>query len=169
MLRAVPDGWFSHSYTVFDRGGMPVARAELSRWWLWRGTTRLEVGGRRYQAHSKGRTGKEFVLEAEDGRVVAVAEQTRAWSDRFEIKYEGNRYELKKESAWGSAFVLSRDSTGLVGSVRVQSRGFFKREWTVDMPEELPLEMRVFILWLIILLWTRAAVAAGGAAGAAGV
>jgi hypothetical protein len=58
------------------------------------------------------------------------------------FEHGGNRYELKKESAWRSAFVFSRDGVGRVGSIR--RKGFFKREWTADIPEELPLEVRVF-------------------------
>src|SRR5919202_1422104 len=58
---------------------------------------------------------------------------------------------------------------GLVGSVR--RRGFFNREWTVDVPEELPLEVRVFVVWLVIILWKRedSATAAGAASTAGGL
>lgn len=66
MLHAVPRGWFSYNFIVFDRSGTPVAQADLSSW---RETAKPEVGGTRYEAHSKGRAGKEFVLEKEDGRV----------------------------------------------------------------------------------------------------
>ncbi len=50
MLRAVPDDWFSYDFTVFDRTGTPVARADLSNW---RETAKLEVGGTPYEAHRK--------------------------------------------------------------------------------------------------------------------
>ena len=153
----------SPNFIVFDRGGTPVARADLSNW---RETAKLEVGETRYEAHSKGRAGKEFVLEKEDGWVVAVTQKPSVWRNRFVFEHAGNRYELKKESTWGSAFVLWRDGVGSVGSVR--SKGFFKREWIVELPEELPLEVRVFIVWLMALLWKRAASAAAAGGGAAG-
>jgi hypothetical protein len=161
MLRAVPDGWFSYDFTVFDRGETPVARADLANW---RETAKLEVGGTHYEAHRKGWANGEFVLETEDGRVVAVAEKPSAWKDRFVFEHGGNRYELKKESAWRSAFVLSCDGVGLVGSIR--QKGFFNRELTVDVPEELPLEVRVFIVWLVIILWKREASSAAATPGA---
>lgn len=161
MLRAVPDGWFSYDFTVFDRAGAPVARADLSNWLE---TAKITVGEARYEAHRKGWASKEFVLETEDGRVVAVAEKPSAWKDRFVFEHGGNRYEMKKESAWRSAFVLSRDGVGLVGSIR--RKGFFKREWMVDVPEELPLEVRVFIVWLAVILWKREASSAAASAGA---
>lgn len=164
MLRAVPDGWFSYDFTVFDRSGTPVARADLANL---RETAKLEVGGTRYEAHREGWASKEFVLETQDGRVVAVAEKPSAWKERLVFEHGGNRYELKKESAWRSAFVISREGVGLVGSIR--RRGFFNREWTVDVPEELPLEVRVFIVWLAVILWKRADSSAAAAAGTAGV
>ncbi|MDX6382172.1 MAG: hypothetical protein QOI57_3196 [Rubrobacteraceae bacterium] len=98
-----------------------------------------------------------------------MAEKQSAWKDRFVFEHGGNRYELKKESAWRSAFVLSRDGIGLVGSVR--RKGFFNREWIVDVPEELPLEMRVFVVWLVVILWKRedsSAAATASTAGASG-
>jgi hypothetical protein len=98
--------------------------------------------------------------------VIAVAERPSAWKDRFVFEHGGNRYELKKESAWRSGFILSRDGVGLVGFVRW--RGFFNREWTVDVPEELPLEVRVFVVWLVIILWKREDSAAGAASTAGG-
>jgi hypothetical protein len=60
------------------------------------------------------------------------------------------------------------EGVGPVGSVR--KKGLFKREWTAELSEELPLEARVFIVLLVFFLWKRAAsaAAAGGAAGVAG-
>jgi hypothetical protein len=163
MLRVVPDGWFSYDFTVFDRRGMPVSRAELANW---RETAKLEVGATRYKAHHKGWGSKQFVLEKEDGRVVAVAEKPSAWRDRFVFEHGGNRYEVEKESVWGSAFVIRREGVVRIGSVR--GKGIFKREWIVELPEELLLEVRVFIVWLVVLLWKRAASGAAATAGAVG-
>lgn len=82
------------------------------------------------------------------------------------FEHGANQYELKHESTWSSAFVLSRNGIGRVGSIK--RKGFIKRERTVELPEELPLEVRVFIIWLVVILWKRAESAAGGAVGAVG-
>src|SRR5688572_17941591 len=105
MLKAVPPGWFSYDFDVFDRTGERVGHVDLSNW---RENAKLEVGGTRYEAtHGSGH--KEFVLSRGDGSTVLVAEKPSAWKERFSFEHEGNRYELKKESAWRRAFVLSRD------------------------------------------------------------
>ena len=50
MLHAVPRGWFSYNFIVFDRSGTPVARTDLSSW---RETAKPEVGGTRYEAEAQ--------------------------------------------------------------------------------------------------------------------
>jgi hypothetical protein len=157
VLRAVPKGWFSYNFDVYDRTGERVGRAELSRW---HENAILEVGGARYEAtHKRGR--KEFVLSREDGTTVVVAEKPSAWKERFSFVFDGVGYELRKESAWRRAFVLSREGVGAVGSIRPGST--LKREWTAELPGDLPIEVRVFVMWLAALLWKRKD-AAGGAA-----
>lgn len=158
MLRAVPKSWFSYSFDVFDRTGTRVATADLSNW---RENAKLEVGGRRYLARHET-WAREFVLEGEDGLIVAMAEKPSGWREIFSLEYGGARYELRKESPWKSAFVLSREGVGVVGSIRQKS--FFGRETSVELPEELPVEVRVFILWLATLMRKRADSAAASTA-----
>ena len=101
--------------------------------------------------------------------MVASAEKLSTWKNRLVFEdVTPNRYKLKKEPVWGNAFVIGGEGVGRVGSVR--KKGLFKREWAAELPEELPLEARVFIVLLVFFLWKRAAsaAAAGGAAGAAG-
>jgi hypothetical protein len=42
---------------------------------------------------------------------------------------------------------------GVVGSIRQES--FFGRKTTVDLPEELPVEVRIFVLWLATIMRKR--------------
>lgn len=158
VLRAVQKSWFSYDFDVFDRTGTRVAAADLANW---RENAKLDVGGSRYLARHET-WAREFVLEGEDGRTVAVAEKPSGWRENFSLEHGGARYELRKESPWKSSFVLAREGMGVVGSIRQKS--FFGRETTVDLPEELPVEVRVFILWLTTIMRKRndsAASAAG--------
>ena len=36
-------------------------------------------------------------------------------------------------------------------------RGLFSRKLTIDLPDELSLAVQVFMTWLVIILWRRAA------------
>ena len=158
LLRAVPKGWFSRGFEVLDpRSGATVGRAELSSW---RENAELEVAGARYRTtHAIGE--KEFVLARDDGTRVLQAEKPSAWRERLSFEHDGARYELRKESAWRRAFALSREGVGEVGTLR--PGGAFERGWTADLPEELPLEVRVFVMWLARVMWNRQDAAASGA------
>ncbi len=149
MLRAVRKSWFSYDFDVFDRTGTRVATADLANW---RENAKIEVEGRRYLARHET-WAKEFVLEGEDGQTVAVAEKPSGWKESFLLEHGASRYELRKESPWKSSFVLSREGMGIVGSIR--QRSFFGRETPVDLPEELPIEVRVFVLWLVTIMRRR--------------
>ncbi len=149
MMRAVARGWFSYDFDVFDRTGAAAGRVTLTSW---RENATLDVGGRRYEGtHTRGDS--KFVLSREDGSPVLVAEKPSAWKDRFSFEYAGNRYELRKESAWRRAFVLTRDGIGTVGSLRPE--GAFRKGVLAELPNELPPEVGLFVMWLAVLLWRR--------------
>jgi hypothetical protein len=161
MLEAISRGWLSYDFDVSDRTGGRVGHVEVSNW---RENAKLEVEGTRYEAtHRSGHM--EFVLSRADGSTVLVAKKPSAWKERLSFEHEGSRYELEKESAWRRAFVLSRDRVGAVGSLRPGS--MFIREWSAELPEEFPPEVRVFVRWLAVLLWRRSDSASAGGAAAA--
>jgi hypothetical protein len=165
MLKATPNGWFSNDFTVYDRTCSPVAEMDLANW---RESVEIQVGQKRYLAHRQGWRSKEFVLEDSGvgGEVVAVAEKPSGWKNAVLFEHGATRYELKKASTWRSSFVVSREGVGVVGSVE-RSGMLKKREYLLDVPEELPLEVRVFVSWLALILWQRedSAAASSGSGG----
>ena len=42
-------------------------------------------------------------------------------------------------------------------------RGLFTRRAAIDLPETMPLSVRVFIIWLAVIIWKRDAEAQGAA------
>lgn len=69
---------------------------------------------------------------------------------------------LRAVSLWRSEYQLLDllDSERIVGSIR--PAGALRRGVEATLPDDLPLEVRVFILWVVLLLWrgrrvTRAA------------
>ena len=100
------------------------------------------------------------MLSGADGATVMVAKKPSGWKERLFFEYEGNRYELKLESAWRRDFMLAREGVGKVGFLRPASG--FKREWTAELPEELSAEVKLFVMWIVRLLWQRTESAAAG-------
>ena len=156
MLKVVPKSWFSWDFRVLD-GERSVAEIEFSRW---SEKGRLILGSASLDVHREGWMSGAFVLQA-DGVVVARAEKPSAFHRSYAIECGEKRYTLRAESVFGRAFVLL-DGTKVLGSVSPE--GLFSRRARADISAELPLPLRIFILWLALLLWRRAANSAAAGA-----
>jgi len=154
MLIAVQKRWLSWDFAVND-GPRTVAEIDVS-WWREQGV--LRVQGADYRVYREGWMRGDFLLESA-GSVLARAEKPSAFRRAFTIKYADTHYTLQAESAFRRAFELL--SGGIkIGSVSPQ--GIFTRRALVDLPPDLPLPVRVFVIWLTVILWKRQAEAASG-------
>jgi hypothetical protein len=147
MLTAVPTRWFSWEFTVND-GPRSVATIDVS-WWREQGT--LTVGGVDHRVYREGMLSGDFILEVA-GSVVARARKPSAFRRAFAIEHGRRRYVLQAASAFRRRMVLL-EGDRTVGSMSPQSA--FTRRADVDLPSDLPLAVRVFIIWLAVLLWKR--------------
>ena len=152
MLKGVPKGWCSPGYRVLE-GNTTIAIVNLSSF---REAGDLETEGATYQVYREGLFSGAFLLE-ERGSVLARAEKPSALLRRFEVEYDGNEYLLEAESIMTRTFVLSAAGIQL-GSIYAQHS--LTRRSVVDLPEEIPLPVRLFIFWLVMILWKRASDAA---------
>jgi hypothetical protein len=159
MLRASPIGWFSWNFILSEDG---ERLAEINLAWL-REAGQLSVGEESYRVYREGIMSGAFVLE-KDGVRLARAEKPSALYRSFNVAYDGKYYMLEAESAFRRKFVL-KDGSEHVGSIYPE--GALTRKCIVDLPEGIPLAVRTFIVWLVIILWKRES-DAGAAAAAAG-
>jgi hypothetical protein len=60
------------------------------------------------------------------------------------VEHADRRYTLRAKSIFNRIFVLL-DGAGEVGSIAPVS--IFSRRASVDLPEELPLPVRIFLVW----------------------
>jgi hypothetical protein len=152
LLTANPQGWFSWDFTL-TKNGESVADIDLSSW---REKGALTVAGSTYRVYREGLCSGAFVLQA-NGTVVARAHKPSAWTRRLVLDFGGAQYELRPRSAFTRSFQLLKDAK-IVGTLSPAS--FLTRKIDVELPEDLPLQIRAFIVWLTILLWKRDASAA---------
>lgn len=152
MLRAVPKSWFSSEYRVLENNAT-VAIIDLS-WW--REAGELTVGGSTYRVYREGLMSGPFVLES-GGAIIARAEKPRAFYRSFLVEHDEKEYTLEAESALYRKFVLSEGGER-IGSVYPEHA--LTRKAVVDFPEEIPLAVRIFMFWLVMILWKRASDAA---------
>ncbi len=159
MLRAIPKGWFSWDFTVVDEESGPVAEIDVS---TWREKGLLTVDGVGYEVFREGLMSGAFLLKQGDS-LLARAEKPSAFRRTFLIDYSDRHYTLQARSFWRRELVLL-DGSLEVGSLAPE--GAFSRRMRVDLPEELPLPVEVFLVWLAVILWKRASEAAATTAAA---
>jgi hypothetical protein len=147
MLIAAPRRWFSWDFTVTD-GSRSVATIDVS-WWREQGT--LTIGGADHRVFREGMLSGDFVLEAA-GSVVARACKPSAFRAVFAVEHAGRRYTLRRESMLRRRMVLL-EGDRTIGSLSPQ--GWFSRRAEVDLPSDLPLAARVFVILLAVILWKR--------------
>jgi hypothetical protein len=141
--------WYSWDFDVTD-DARHVAHLDLS---AWRERGVLTIDGAAHRVYREGVGGGDFLLER-DGIVMARATKPSAFRSAFEVRHDGRTYELAKESFWQRRFVL-RSGNAEIGSIA--PRRTFGREAVATLPEPWPLPLKVFVIWLVVLMWKRAA------------
>lgn len=148
MLSAVPKHWFSWDFAIEDSARQPVAEVSLSSW-RERGT--VSIRGVEHRILREGALRGAFLLEA-GGSPLARAEKPSAFRNTFRIEHGGKQYTLKPRSTWRRERVLFEGNRE-IGAIVPES--CFSRRARVRLPDELPLVLRLFVVWLTMLVWKR--------------
>jgi hypothetical protein len=148
MLKVMPKRWRSWDFAVIDERGQEVGEVRLS---AWRERGSVVAGGLEYKVSRERALGTSFVLEGA-GSSVARADKQSAFRRAFAIVQGEKEYVLRARSAWRREMVLYEDLTK-IGTVAPHSA--FGRQARADLPEDLPLEFKLFVVWLALVLWKR--------------
>jgi len=148
MLEAKPTGWWSSTFVVLD-DGVPVTKLKLK---LWREGGGFELDGMRYTLRREGVAG-DFLVEDEQGMVLARADKPSAFRNRFVLTHPGGILRLEPTSWTGRAYRVLGADTLQVGELR--RRSMWRQVVEADLPADLPRPVRVFILLLVLLLIRR--------------
>lgn len=144
MLQAIPKALFSRGFTVVD-GAQTVADIETA-WWGEKGV--LTVQGAPCKVYREGMIFGPFLLATEEAVLAQAAIRRRLLSNSIVIDHAEKHYSLRTS---GNRCMLLDGLGERIGSlVRNRDR---KVGTTIDLPEGLPLVVRVFIFWLALKLW----------------
>lgn len=147
-----PVGWLAQSYTVEERG-KPVATLAFGGW---RVQPAIEIDGRRLPIRREGFWNPKFHLS--DARtILGTARSAGAFRRGFLLDWGKDEYRVEASSTFSRSFDLLQRARALG---RIRALGVFSWRAEVDLDEELPLELRLFTAWLVLLAWRRAAAAA---------
>ncbi|MDX1548419.1 MAG: hypothetical protein R3247_15580 [Rhodothermales bacterium] len=154
MLRAEPYSLFSWDYVVYDG---EVAVADIDVAWL-RERAIVDIGDLACEVKREGWGSKGYTFEAGGQRLMRAVKPS-AFFRRYEVTVGGDAYVLEAQSAFRRTFVLRTMDGVVLGTIAPDHP--FTRRMRIDLPEALPLAVRVFLVWLVIVQWRRAASAGG--------
>jgi hypothetical protein len=156
QLKLIPKSWLSWDFTAMDASDA-IADIDMS---AWREKGAVTIQGTSYALYREGLMSGDFVLESA-GSVLARARKPSAFRRCFVVEHTGREYTLRAETAFRRRFILLDNSTE-VGSISPE--GSFSRRVTVDLPSDMLLPVRIFIVWLAVVLWKRESDAASAGA-----
>jgi hypothetical protein len=153
-------------YVILD-GDLPIGEIKLgARRGLFKSSWELSIGGSFYKIYVKPVSLRSAIKDylpivflEENGNVLARAELKPGDKfipkDEFLIEYAGNQYILKKKptSWWRLLFghppMILLHGYDQIGSVEYKSFGA-----TIDLPESIPIFLRVLIFHLAMRYWS---------------
>ncbi len=150
MLIARPRSWFSRSFDVHDADGAIVAELDIA---LLKEGAVLRHDGHTYRIEREGFLSGPWRME-EDGTVLFEAHKPSLIRNRFTVVVKNASLELAPKSWLMRRFVLVGPDWRDLGEIRRPS--WWWRRVEVDLSELVPVEARLFFLFLAIVLWHRA-------------
>jgi hypothetical protein len=152
MLTITRTQWFSWTFAVAD-GARHVGDVACGRWGA-RGV--LAVDGVTFTARREARFSGDYLL-VQGATTVARATRVGLVRQAFDLRHDGEHYVLARRGFFDRSFVLRRGDR----EIGVISRtALFSRDASADLPVDLPLPVRFFVIWLVVSEWKRAARAA---------
>ena len=147
MLEAIPTSIFCSTFRLQQNDNL-LGEVSAS---IWRDKARLEIGEGTYELYREGQFSGDFVLE-HNGNVVARARKPSAFRNQFEVELPNQLLVLRKLSLLNRRFGLF-DGERQLGSI--YPLGIFTRRSNIDLPSDWPLPIRVFLFWLVFVIWKR--------------
>ena len=144
MLSAKPTHWWSQDYRISD-GQTPIATLTVGKL---RERETFSVQGKQYKVIKEGFFSPTFYLK-ENEKTVIEASRSGVFSRSFTWTLNGMPYTLGSAAWYSNNFNVFRSETR-IGSIR-------RRHWYsgVDLPQNVPLEIQIFALWLVVLQWKQ--------------
>jgi len=155
-----PISFFNRRRYIISRDGAKVGEIDCAILGEKAGIT---IGSASYTAAREGFMSGAFFLAANGNRLVS-AEKLSAFHRQFTVRSGSRTFTLSATAAFGRAYEISENEAH-AGAITRQS--FFSQKFSAELPDDLPLEVKAFLVWLVILLVRRQRRAAAGAAVAA--
>jgi len=142
MLKAQRRKQFIEVY----RGDQLVTSFNFVKW------SPFSLDGQDYLAKATSLLGVSFSLYRGDD-VVVIEKTTSLWANAQQIEHDGRTWLMRPARYFGKTFNVLSDGDAVVGTV-APARFFFPlSDITVDLPDDVPIVVQVFMLWLAVRSW----------------
>lgn len=149
MLELQNKGFFSKEYVALENG---IIIAELSRE-IWRAKAEMTCQGRMLKLKRYGKLKSTYLLYEGDTTIVEV-KTSDIKSSKFTFRHSGKDYELVNK-AWYSEILLVKSENEIIGTIIPKS--LFSCNAIIELPDYLPLALKVFIAWVGMVHWEDSA------------
>lgn len=147
MLTLVPEHWYSWDFRVLE-DGREVARLDRA-WARERGT--FQLGPDTFEIARTSMLRGAFMLKRRT-TVLARAEKPSVFRRAFDVRVGATPFRVESVSAFRREFRVLR--VGMeIGTIRPV--GAFRRTAVVDLPDTVALPVRLFLAFLVLVLWKR--------------
>ena len=143
MLEIIRKSTFSNDFIAKENG---VVVAELDRA-TWSQTASVEIEGNTYDFKKSGLMNDIYTLYYGGLKLLEV-EQPSAWNSKLTFHLDQKEYVLDTKNWFSSALKVEQDGD-VIGDIH--STGMLSSTIVVDLPDTLPLSIRVFVGWIAIL------------------
>lgn len=143
MLELKRKSSFSNDYIASENG---IVVAELDRA-TWSQSATVEIKGKTYNFRKSGVLNNIYTLLDGSFELIEV-EQPSAWQSKLVFHLNHQEYVLDTKNWFSSALQVEQDGD-IIGDI--DSSGLLSSTIEVDLPDSLPLPVRVFVGWIAIL------------------
>lgn len=143
MLELIRKSSFSNDFIARENG---IVVAELDRA-TWSQTATVEIQGKTYNFRKSGMLHNVYTLLDGSLEVIEV-EQPSTWQSKLVFHLNQKEYVLDTKDWFSSALKVEQDGNA-IGDIH--SAGMLSSAIVVDLPDTLPLSVRVFVGWIAIL------------------
>jgi hypothetical protein len=113
----------------------------------------FSLDGQEYMAKATSLLGVSFSLHRGDEAIV-VEKTTSILTNAQQIEHDGRTWLMKPAHYFGKTFNVLSDGGANLGTIVPASFFFPLSDITVDLPDDVPTLVQVFMLWLAVRYWT---------------
>ncbi len=112
----------------------------------------FSLDGHEYMAKATSVLGVSFSLYRGDEAVV-VEKTTSLLANAQQIEHDGRTWLMKPARYFGKTFHVRSDGGAQVGAITPARYFFPLSDITIDLPDDVPIVVQVFMLWLAVKSW----------------